>query len=346
MTHSEPIHTTPKPRKFPLSRPLHVGPPRLKPLRNAPPRLRPPRGWKPGQPPKPPRPPVPPTTVVLSPRDQLVRTILAITAALIFGFLANLTVLGHLQHMVAQQQLTDTLRLELALGTAPVSEGTVDKVLLADGAPVGIIDIPSLGVHEVIVEGTDSGTTRSGPGHRRDTVLPGQAGISVIMGRTGAYGGPFARIQELAPGQEFTVLTGQGEHTYSVLGVRYAGDPAPPALVAGTSRIILETARGPAYVPGGVARVDAELTSPTQPAGARQSTFLTLPASDLEMASDTSTVWALAFALQLFLVIELAAIWAFRRVGAQKTWIVFIPVITVGGLLVADQLVRLLPNLL
>lgn len=284
--------------------------------------------------------------VVLTPADLLLRTILAIVAALIFGFLANLTVLGNLQHLVSQQQATDTLRVQLAEGTAPVSEGTVDKVLLADGAPLGIIDIPSIGVHEVFVEGSDSGTTRIGPGHRRDTVLPGQAGISVVMGRAAAYGGPFARVQELAPGQEFTVLTGQGEQTFAVIGVRYAGDPSPAPLKAGESRLILETARGPAFVPGGVARVDAVLTSETQPAGIRQTTYVTLPAAHKELATDTTTVWALAFALQFFLLVELAAIWAFRRVGVQKTWTVFLPVVTVGGLLVADQIVRLLPNLL
>ncbi|WBM79643.1 hypothetical protein KIV56_15370 [Cryobacterium breve] len=142
------------------------------------------------------------------------------------------------------------------------------------------------------------------------------------------------------------MITGQGEQTFSVLGLRYAGDPAPATLGAGKSRLILESARGPAYVPSGVVRVDAELVSETKPAGKRQTTFATLPLQDKELATDTTTVWALVFALQFLLVIELAAVWAFRRVGLRKTWIVFLPVVTVGGLFVADQLVRLLPNLL
>ena len=33
------------------------------------------------------------------------------------------------------------------------------------------------------MEGTSSGTLMSGPGHRRDTPFPGQAGVSVIVGR-------------------------------------------------------------------------------------------------------------------------------------------------------------------
>lgn len=284
--------------------------------------------------------------VALTARDRLTRSCLALVAALVFGFLANVTVVGQLQHMVDQQQLTDTFRLQLAEGTAPVSEGTVEKILLADGAPVALIDIPSLNVREIIVEGTDSGTTRSGPGHRRDTVLPGQAGVSVVMGRSAAYGGPFARIQELRPGQEFTVLTGQGEATYSVIGVRYAGDPAPAPPRADQSRLIMVTARGLPFVPRGVARVDAKLVSETQPAGMRQTSFATLPPAAKELAGDFSTTWALVFALQFLVLVELAAVWVYPRVGAQKTWIVFIPIGVLSGLFVADQIVRLLPNLL
>ncbi|WP_241990764.1 sortase [Cryobacterium gelidum] len=307
-----------------------------------------PGAMKPPKIPTPPRrmptPPRPPAD--LTPRDQAIRSTLAILSVLILGLLGTITVLGHLQHLVSQQQLTNAFRFELAEGTAPVSEGTVDKVLLTAGTPVALLTIPSIGVNEIVVEGTDSGTLRAGPGHRRDTMLPGQAGYSVIMGRAAAYGGPFARIQELRPGQKFTVTTGQGEHTYAVLGLRYAGDPTPPALPAGKGRLVLVTARGPAFVPSGIARVDAELVSETKPAGARQTTYNSLPLADQEMATDTSTVWALVFALQFLLIVELAAVWAFRRVGLRKAWTVFVPVVTVGGLFVADQLVRLLPNLL
>ncbi len=271
---------------------------------------------------------------------------LAIVAALLFAFALNLMVLSHLQHVVSQQQLTNTFREQLAAGTAPVSEGAFDKTLLPDGAPVAIIQIPSIGVNEVVVEGTSSATTKNGPGHRRDSVLPGQQGVSVVMGRTAAYGGPFSRIQELAPGDAFTVLTGQGVQKFEVIGVRYAGDASPPAPAAGQSRLILESARGAAFIPNGVARVDAQLVSTVMPAGQRQSAYATLPPQDKEMATDTSTVWALVFALQFFVVAEIAAVWAYRKIGAQKMWVVFVPVMFLAGLLVADQVTRLLPNLL
>jgi sortase A len=275
-----------------------------------------------------------------------VRGVLALVATLLLMFILDLLVFGPVQHLAAQQQLRDSFRSQLAAGTAPVSEGDFNNVLLPDGAPVASILIPRLGVSEMIVEGTSSADLRLGPGHRRDTVLPGQAGVSVIMGRAAAFGGPFGGLQALQPGDQFEVRTGQGLSTFVVIGLRYAGDPAPPAPVAGESRVILMTARGLPFVPVGVAYVDARLVGNAQPAGVRQTTSLTLPPSDTAMATDTSTLWALVFALQFLVAAEIAAVWSFRKVGARKTWIVLVPVLILANLFVADQLVRLLPNLL
>lgn len=309
---------------------------------------RPPRLAKPERPPRPPRRMPQPRReyAPLTPAQATVRAVLALAATLTLAFGFHLLVLGHVEHYAAQQQLSDTYRAQLAAGTAPVSEGDFNDVLLADGDPVGVLTIPQLGVNEVISEGTSSGILKAGAGHRRDTVLPGQLGVSVVMGRAAAFGGPFARLQSLQPGDVFEVRTGQGLHTFEVLGVRYAGDPTPPAPVRGESRLILVTARGTPYIPAGVAYVDARLTSDAQPAGARQTTPVTLPVSHQAMATDTTTVWALVFALQFLLAVELAAVWAFSRVGAQKTWIVFVPVLLLASAFVADQLTRLLPNLL
>ncbi|RFA11305.1 sortase [Subtercola boreus] len=310
-----------------------------------------PRTAKAPKPPKPPRVPrrPPPSTLgpppPPSPVQIVLRGVLLLIAAMLFAFAANLMVLSHVQHFVAQQQLMNEYRVQLTAGTAPVSEATFDESLVADGAPVGVIDIPSIGVREVISEGSSADILKNGPGHRRDSVLPGQAGISTVMARSAAYGGPFSRIQELAPGDKLSVTTGQGEQQFEVVGVRYAGDPVP-TFKGGTSRLTLITARGPAFIPTGIAYVDAQLTSDVQPAGKRQTTYLALPTVDQAMATDTSTAWALVFALQFLLVVELAAVWAFRRIGAQKTWVVFAPLSILSALFVANQLALLLPNLL
>lgn len=267
-------------------------------------------------------------------------------ALLLLVLVVSITVIGQFRHFADQQQLEDSFRAQLAEGVAPVSEGDVDDVLLSDGAPVALLEIPSIGLREVIVEGTDSETTQSGPGHRRDTVLPGQTGVSVVMGRAAGYGAPFGRLQELTPGTEFTVITGQGEHTFEVIGLRYAGDPMPPSVKAGESRLVLITARGLPFLPTGLVRVDAQLVTDAQPAGLRQTRFATLDPAEKELAGDFSMAWALVFALQFLILVEIAAVWSFRRIGPTRTWIVFVPLSLVACLWVAGEVVRLLPNLM
>lgn len=304
-----------------------------------------------GRPPRAPRPPKraprpPRAQPILSPRELVVRSILTVVSALLLAFVLNVTVLSQVQHLVAQQQLSNAFREQLTAGTAPVSEGDFEDHLLADGAPLAILTIPVLGVNEVIIEGTSSSVLKNGPGHRRDTVLPGQAGVSVIMSRAAAFGGPFGRIQELAPGDVFHVRTGQGDMTFTVIGVRYAGDPLPVSPTAKQSRLILETARGPSFIPSGVAYVDSQLVGTAKPAGKRQTTFGALPPQSLAMGTDTSTLWALVFALQFMVLVEFGAVWSYRRLGAQKTWIVFVPLTVLAGVYAADQVTILLPNLL
>ncbi|MHA7859954.1 sortase [Tessaracoccus sp. Y36] len=276
----------------------------------------------------------------------MIRGLLVMVLVVLVGFLANVLLLSHLQHIVSQHQLRQTFTEQLAAGTAPVSEGNFEDVLLDDGEPVARIEIPTIGVDEIVVEGTSSGTLMAGPGHRRDTSLPGQAGVSVLMGRGSSYGAPFARVQELAPGETISVVTGQGEHIYEVIGVRQAGDLAPPPIKRGEARLTLMTTRGFPYMPVGLTRVDAKLVTPVQTPGLRDTTFRTLPPEDKELAGDLSTVWALVFCLQALVAAEIVAVYAWRRVGPGKTWIVAMPVFLFLGILTCSQIVKLLPNLL
>lgn len=282
----------------------------------------------------------------LSTRDQIIQAVLVMVAVVVAGLLANLVGLSQLQHVIAQQNLRASFTESLAAGTAPVSEGDYNNVLLADGTPVAQLRIPEIGLDETVVEGTSSGVLTQGVGHRRDTVLPGQAGVSVLFGRANAYGGPFGRIGRLPAGTTFSVITGQGEQTFRVLDVRYAGEPSPSPVTAGQSRLVLVSAKGAPYMPVGVVRVDAELISPVQAACARQTTENLLPTAQRELGIDTSTVWALLFALQFLVVAEIGAVWSWRRFGGARTWVVFVPILLLSGLLVADQLTRLLPNLI
>ena len=218
--------------------------------------------------------------------------------------------------------------------------------LLAPGAPIAYLEIPEIGLRQVVGEGTTPSVLFSGPGHRRDTVLPGQVGVSVVMARRAAFGGPFAKIDQLEEGDTILATTGQGLFEYEVIGVRREGDPVPPAPEAGTSRLLLATADGRPFLPDGVLRVDAELTGVPVGGAARLVTAATLPAAEQFMGADTSTLWALALWLQLLTLLSLGAVWAWHRWGHAQAWIVFLPPVLLVGLATSGEVARLLPNLL
>ncbi|MER6219434.1 sortase [Streptomyces sp900105755] len=267
-------------------------------------------------------------------------------AALLLGITAQLLVFSGAQEHSAQHADFDQLREQLALGTAPVAQTGQDGKLLAPGTPVALVDIPKLGLSQVVLEGTDSSVMTDGPGHRRDTPMPGQAGTSVLMGRAAAYGGPFGKLSRLATGDTFSVTTGQGKAKFQVIDVRRAGDPAPTALAAGKSRIVLITATGPKYMPSGILRVDADMVSAPFQTPSAVIRAGTLPSSEEPLARPSGVPWPLVMWLQALLLTAVAAVWTWHRWGRHQTWIVFAPVVAVLGLQVATRTTELLPNLL
>ncbi|GIG66412.1 sortase [Phytomonospora endophytica] len=274
-------------------------------------------------------------------------TVVTIVSALLLAFVAHLTVVSALRHDRAQQTAFADFRFELANGTAPVGQTDLDTGRLHEpGTPVAVLAVPSLGLREVVFEGTTSTVLTSGPGHRRDTELPGQAGTSVIYGRQATYGGPFARVAELAPGDVVNVATGQGEHAYRVSGVRRAGDPEPPALAPGAGRLTLVTADGPAFTPEGVVWVDADLTTPAQPVPPKPLAARALNTGEEAMAWETDSGPGLLLWGQTLLLAIGAVIWIRLRKGLWHAWIVGVPVLSAAGLTFFTELSRLLPNLL
>lgn len=270
---------------------------------------------------------------------------LLVLAVALVVFLADLTVVGTLRHDRDQRTTYDQLRYSLAEGTAPVGQTDDQGRLLPLGTPVAVLEAPQLGLREVVLEGTTSGVLTSGVGHRRDTPLPGQAGTSVLMGRQAAFGGPFRRLPALAPGNTLTVVTGQATSLYRVIGVRRAGDPVPAALAAGKGRLTMITADGPAWMPTGVLRVDADLVTGVQPAPRRVLPLGSVTAPEQPMQGDPSTLIVLVLWGEALVGAALGVAFLRRRWGRWQTWVVAVPALGVLALLVADQAARLLPNL-
>lgn len=222
-----------------------------------------------------------------------------------------------------------------ALGNALAPTGPV-----ADGTPVAVLDIPAIGVHDlVVVEGTTGRDLMRGPGHRRDTALPGQQGVSVLLGRRSAFGGPFAHLAALRVGDRIEVTTGQGRFTYTVNA--YGSSTHPVADPGVPARIVLGTADSD-WAPSGTVLVGARLDgTPAPDPGGRPAQI----AADKALAGDDSALpalqlWALALLAAVGVTVLAVRLWK-----PAAAYLACVPVL--GALLwcVYENAAALLPNL-
>ena len=277
---------------------------------------------------------------------------MASISALAVWFLVYAFGLSGLQEARSQHEQYAVLRSELAQEIAPPFQGVESGKQPSDdfplGLPVAVLRVPQAGIDEVVLAGTTSGVLEQGPGLWRNTPLPGQPGVSVIWGRQNMFGGPFRRLAALHRGDALDVTTGQGTFTYVVTDLRYPGDPLPPPLAAGQSRLILGTAVGPgwrgAWAPDTFLYVDATLRGKTvaNPGGLPTQVL----ASENPMQGDTSVLLPLILWLQLLLATVVAVVWAGTRWGRWQTWLVGVPAILAVLWVVSDTAFQVLPNLL
>ena len=270
--------------------------------------------------------------------------ILAVTA---LGFVAWVGLFSSLHYDKAQLNAYDTLRVELASGTAPNGPTVPNNPsqLLPQGSPVAVLSIPAIGLRSVILQGTTSSVLENGPGHLRDTPMPGQVGISVILGRHSAYGGPFGGLASVVPGDSIKVVTGQTVASYKVIDLRRAGDPLPAAVPDGGGRMILVTSDGTPLVPTGILYVDADLTSKAQPSpGVVLASYIS--PTENAMATEPQAWLPIVLWAQLLVIIAVILSWLWTAWGRWQTWLIAIPIVGFIVLSVADQATRLLPNLL
>lgn len=281
----------------------------------------------------------PPTAQPVTDTVAIVSTSLTVMAIVVAWFLAQLMVLGGIEQGRAQDRLYGEFREQLAAATAPTGG------IIAPGSPVAVMSIPSLGWEQVVTEGTSSGILLNGPGHRRDTVLPGQAGVSLVYGRSSTFGKPFASLLSEGAGTTMKVVTGQGAATYTLGAVRRAGDPMPAAPSGTASRITFVTADGSSALrPGDVVYVDATLKGEAFPAPAGR--LNAIAPSEMAMAGDKTVMPSLALSLGALAAVAVGLLVARRRFGLVRTWLIGAPVVVALAWLSADLATYLLPNLL
>ena len=238
------------------------------------------------------------------PVQRSISMALLLLAGIVLGFAGYLYVLSGVQESRSQVLEYARLRGELAGQVAPLGP-------TAPGSPVAVLDIPSIGVRNmVVVEGTSPENLTLGPGHLRDTPLPGQAGVSEIFGRRATFGGPFAGLARLRPGDVIRVVTGQGGSIYTVAATADSGQTVEDTV---PNRLILLTAASP-FIPSHYIEVDARLTTRAHPSPgvAREITRPEFP-----LAGDTSALiftigWEFVLALVVAGAVIAAARWSPR----------------------------------
>jgi sortase A len=99
--------------------------------------------------------------------------------------------------------------LEEANGMNAVSPG----MPVRRGFPVGKIEINSIGLAAMIMEGTDGRTLRRAVGHLLGTPLPGQRGNVVITGHRDTF---FRDLRKITKDDEITLTTLDGSFRYRV----------------------------------------------------------------------------------------------------------------------------------
>jgi sortase A len=84
------------------------------------------------------------------------------------------------------------------------------------GAAVGRIKIAKIKANFVVVNGTDAGSLRKGPGIYDDVPFPGAPGTTAIAGHRTTYLAPFRKINKLKRGDEVVVEMPYGIFTYEI----------------------------------------------------------------------------------------------------------------------------------
>ncbi len=215
------------------------------------------------------------------------------------------------------------------------------------GTPVALVDAPAGGLHDVVVvEGTSSANLMAGPGHLADTPLPGQAGDSYVLGKSTTAGAPFRGIAKLQVGAIVNVRTGQGPFRFVVVDRRSGG--ARGSRLRGTAgALTLVTSIGSGglggLTPSHLLYVDAKLVGKAVPAPSGQPHQVA--AMEVPGHGDAGAWPFVILGLVAVLAASGAVWWLWSRWGIWQTWLIGIPILF--GLLwvLANEAMRLVPNI-
>jgi sortase A len=115
------------------------------------------------------------------------------------------------------------------------------------GAAIGRLQIPSIDLDVVAVQGTDTASLQKGPGHYPQTPFPGEGGTSAFAGHRTTYLAPFRHLDQLKRGEAIEIEMPYASFAYRVQKTRVVDDSAVDIIhKVGYERLVL-TACHPLY---------------------------------------------------------------------------------------------------
>jgi sortase A len=84
------------------------------------------------------------------------------------------------------------------------------------GQAIGRIKVPRLHLNMILVNGTDHGTLKKGPGRDLRTYMPGEGQLIYIAGHRTTYLAPFSHIDQIRRGDSVTLEVPYGTFRYRV----------------------------------------------------------------------------------------------------------------------------------
>ncbi len=134
---------------------------------------------------------------------------LTLRGAFYFFLAAGILALGYAGYVVADAhtyQAVEKSKFE------SVDRSQVPQVVRA-GDVIGELEIPSLGLDAIFVQGDSPRILRRAVGHVSETALPGEEGNVVLTAHRDTF---FRPLRKIRPGDAITLKTGSGDFQYQV----------------------------------------------------------------------------------------------------------------------------------
>jgi sortase A len=132
---------------------------------------------------------------------------------------------------------TTTVRNRPPPTTVAPTTTTTTLPTFSQGDAIARLEISSIGLDAIVVQGVEPEDLKKGPGHYPGTPMPGQFGNSAIAGHRTTYGQPFYHLDEVQPGAEIVLTTVQGQFLYRATGSEVV-DPGASQVVATTDTTV------------------------------------------------------------------------------------------------------------